>query len=67
MGLLILIGNNLLMFSSNILWLEIRGLDKDYLSIINIPRIFKTITLGLITKIDITLIRDMVLSYIRNP
>jgi hypothetical protein len=35
--------------------------------VIDVPGIFKNTTPGLTSKPDITLVRDMVLSYMRNP
>jgi hypothetical protein len=67
MGLSTSMGDNLPTFSSDVLRLEIRGPDEDHLSVIDVPGIFKTTTPGLTTKTDITLVRDMVLSYMRNP
>jgi hypothetical protein len=67
-GLLTLIeDNHLPTFSPNILRLEINRPYKDYLSVIDVPRIFKTITPSMTSKSDIALIRDIVLNYIRNP
>ncbi|CAG8888842.1 unnamed protein product [Penicillium egyptiacum] len=67
MGLSTLIEDNLPTFSSDVLRLEINGPHENHLSVINVPRIFKTTTPGLTSKSDIALIRDMVLNYMRNP
>ena len=56
-----------LTFSNDIFHLEICGPNKDHLSVIDVPRIFKNTTPGLISKTDIQLVHDMVLGYMRNP
>ncbi|KAJ5318544.1 hypothetical protein N7476_004964 [Penicillium atrosanguineum] len=67
MGLSMSTGDNLPTFSSNVLRLEIQGPLENHLSVIDVPGIFKTTTPGLTSKSDITLVWDMVLSYMRNP
>ncbi|KAF2184525.1 hypothetical protein K469DRAFT_739242 [Zopfia rhizophila CBS 207.26] len=54
-------------FSNDVLHLEIHGLDKAYLSVINVPGIFRTTTTDIITTTDKELIRHMVETYMRNP
>jgi hypothetical protein len=67
MGLSKEVEDNLPTFSSDVLRLEIHGPDENHLSVIDVPGIFKTTTPGLTSKSDITLVRDMVLNYMRNP
>lgn len=67
MGLSTPVEDNLPTFSSDVLRLEIHEPHENYLSVIDVPGIFKTTTPGLTSKPDITLVRDMVLSYMRNP
>jgi hypothetical protein len=67
MGLSTTVEDNLPTFSSDVLRLEIHGPHENHLSVIDVPGIFKTTTPGLTSKSDITLVRDMVLSYMRNP
>ncbi|KAJ5491573.1 hypothetical protein N7539_003140, partial [Penicillium diatomitis] len=65
-GLLTLVGENLPTFSSNILRLEIHRPYKNHLSIINILGIFKTTIPSLTSKLDITLIRDIIIEISRE-
>ena len=67
MGLSTAMEDNLPTFSSDVLRLEIYGPHENHLSVIDVPGIFKTTTPGLTSKSDITLVRDMVLNYMRNP
>jgi hypothetical protein len=67
MGLSTSIDDGLPTFSHDILRLEIHGPHENHLSVIDVPGIFKTTTPGLTTKADIVLVRNMVLSYMRNP
>ena len=67
MGLLRSIGDGLPTFSLDVLRLEINRPHENYLSVIDVPGIFKTITPSLTSKLDIALVREMVLNYIRNP
>ncbi|KAL1999667.1 hypothetical protein VTN02DRAFT_4194 [Thermoascus thermophilus] len=53
-------------FSRDILRLEICGPDEDHLSVIDVPGIFRNTTPGLTTKEDRDMVRDMVLSYMKN-
>lgn len=53
-------------FSKDILRLEICGPDEDHLSVIDVPGIFRNTTPGLTTKADRDMVRDMVLSYMKN-
>lgn len=67
MGLSTSVGDNLPTFSADVLRLEIHGPHENHLSVIDVPGIFKNTTPGLTSKSDIALVRDMVLSYMRNP
>ena len=53
-------------FSSNVLRLEISG-PKDYLSVIDVPGIFKRTTSGVTTKTDMEMVERMVHGYMKNP
>ncbi|KAI1875074.1 uncharacterized protein JN550_002503 [Neoarthrinium moseri] len=52
-------------FSQDILKIEVRGPREDYLTIIDVPGIFRTTTLGT-TKDDMVMVRDLVKSYIKE-
>lgn len=54
-------------FSRDVLRMEISGPEQEHLSVIDVPGIFKNTTLGLTTKNDITLVRDIVMGYMENP
>lgn len=54
-------------FTRDVFRLEICGPEEDNLSIIDVPGIFKNTTVGLTTKQDMEMVRDMVLGYMRNP
>ena len=54
-------------FTLDVFRLDICGPEEDNLSIIDVPGIFKNTTHGLTTKQDMDLVKDMVLSYMRNP
>ena len=54
-------------FSSDVLRLEIHGPEEAHLSVIDVPGIFKNTTPGLTTKQDIAMVREIVLSYMKNP
>lgn len=53
-------------FSEDILKIEICGPDEDYLTVIDVPGIFRDATEGFTTKKDIKLVRNMVKKYIKN-
>ncbi|KAI5307203.1 hypothetical protein KEM56_002936 [Ascosphaera pollenicola] len=55
------------MFSDDILKIEICGPEKDYLTVIDVPGIFRNITEGSTTREDMDLVKNMVTSYIENP
>ncbi|UKZ86377.1 uncharacterized protein TrAFT101_002211 [Trichoderma asperellum] len=52
-------------FSEDVLKIEVRGPHEDYLTIIDVPGIFRTTTQGT-TKNDMALVRDMVKGYIKD-
>ncbi|KAK8115624.1 hypothetical protein PG984_012126 [Apiospora sp. TS-2023a] len=52
-------------FSEDVLKIEVHGPDEDYLTIIDVPGIFRTTTQGT-TKDDMIMVRDLVKSYIRE-
>ncbi|ETS84349.1 hypothetical protein PFICI_02374 [Pestalotiopsis fici W106-1] len=52
-------------FSEDVLKIEIHGPREDYLTIIDVPGIFRTTTQGT-TKDDMTMVRDLVKSYIKE-
>lgn len=53
-------------FSSDVFKIELSGPDRENLSIIDIPGIFRNPTEGVTTKADIELVKNMVRSYIRD-
>lgn len=53
-------------FSSDVFKIELSGPDRENLSIIDIPGIFRNPTEGVTTKDDIELVKNMVRSYIRD-
>lgn len=53
-------------FSEDVLKIEICGPDKDYLTAIDVPGIFRTPTQGITTKEDMGLVNNMVKGYIRD-
>jgi hypothetical protein len=52
-------------FSEDVLKVEVHGPSEDYLTIIDVPGIFRTTTQGT-TKNDMELVRDLVKGYIRE-
>ncbi|KAJ6188349.1 hypothetical protein N7519_003257 [Penicillium mononematosum] len=54
-------------FTQDVFRLDICGPEEDNLNIIDVPGIFKNTTDGLTTKQDMKMVKDMVLSYMRNP
>ncbi len=54
-------------FSSDVLRLEIAGPKEDYLSVIDVPGIFKRTTSGVTTKSDMEMVERMVQGYMKNP
>lgn len=53
-------------FSEDILKIEICGPDEDYLTVIDVPGIFRDVNEGITTKNDIELVCNMVKGYIKN-
>ncbi|PVH90750.1 interferon-induced GTP-binding protein Mx2 [Periconia macrospinosa] len=53
-------------FSEDILKIEICGPEEDYLTIIDVPGIFRNPTEGITTKDDIQLVQNMVKGYIKH-
>lgn len=53
-------------FSEDVLKIEISGPGQDYLTLIDVPGIFRTPTEGLTTKEDVALVRRMVQGYIKD-
>ncbi|PHH83192.1 hypothetical protein CDD83_3039 [Cordyceps sp. RAO-2017] len=53
-------------FSQDILKIEIHGPDQSHLTVIDVPGIFRVATPGLTTEEDITLVENMVKSYMDN-
>ncbi|KAK8094761.1 hypothetical protein PG997_001446 [Apiospora hydei] len=53
-------------FSKVVLKIEKRGPDEDYLTVIDVPGIFRNINEGVTTPEDIELVRDMVKQYIQD-
>ncbi|CRG86094.1 Interferon-induced GTP-binding protein Mx1 [Talaromyces islandicus] len=53
-------------FSEDVLKIEISGPGQDYLTLIDVPGIFRTPTEGLTTKEDVALVRRMVKGYIKD-
>ncbi len=53
-------------FSDDMLKIELGGPSRQHLSVIDVPGIFRTPTYGVTTKEDMTLVRRMVKSYIKD-
>jgi dynamin family protein len=53
-------------FSEDVLKVEICGPSEDYLTVIDVPGIFRTPTEGITTKKDIELVQNMVKEYIKD-
>jgi hypothetical protein len=53
-------------FSDDTLKIEICGPHEDYLTVIDVPGIFRKHTEGITTKDDISLVRNMVRSYVQD-
>ncbi|KAK4204572.1 P-loop containing nucleoside triphosphate hydrolase protein [Triangularia verruculosa] len=54
-------------FSEDVLKIEKCGPDEDYLTVIDVPGIFRTTTEGITTESDKKMVRDMVINYIKDP
>ncbi|KAF2828425.1 hypothetical protein CC86DRAFT_454231 [Ophiobolus disseminans] len=57
---------NLQAFSQHILKVEINGPDQEHFTVIDVPGIFRNPDLGMTTESDISLVRNMVETYMRN-
>ncbi|KND89637.1 Interferon-induced GTP-binding protein Mx1 [Tolypocladium ophioglossoides CBS 100239] len=53
-------------FSQDILKIEVNGPEQNHLTVIDVPGIFRVPTPGLTTETDITLVENMVKSYMSN-
>ena len=53
-------------FSEDILKIELSGPQRDHLTVIDVPGIFRTPTAGITTKEDMKLVRRIVHSYIKD-
>lgn len=53
-------------FSEDILKIEICGPNEDYLTVIDVPGIFRNPTEGVTTRGDVQLVQNMVKEYIKN-
>lgn len=53
-------------FSEDILKIEVYGPNQDYLTIVDVPGIFRNLTEGVTTKKDIGLVNKLVRKYIKN-
>ncbi|MCJ1427087.1 hypothetical protein MMC29_004990 [Sticta canariensis] len=54
-------------FSKDVLKIEIRGPGQQDLSVIDVPGIFTKTTAGVTSKTDMTIVRNMVSCYMKNP
>ncbi|GLB04177.1 hypothetical protein AtubIFM57258_009893 [Aspergillus tubingensis] len=53
-------------FSKDVLRIELCGPEEDYLTVIDVPGIFRDPTPGITTESDIELVRNMVKNYIKD-
>ncbi|KAI6514562.1 hypothetical protein MCOR10_008575 [Pyricularia oryzae] len=53
-------------FSQHLLKVEISSPKQEHFTVIDVPGIFRTETLGLTTESDIVLVRNMVMTYIKD-
>ncbi|KAI4175456.1 MAG: hypothetical protein LQ343_001656 [Gyalolechia ehrenbergii] len=53
-------------FSDDVLKIEVSGPDQQHLSVVDVPGIFRAVTEGVTTQIDITNVRAMVERYMEN-
>ncbi|KAK3986686.1 P-loop containing nucleoside triphosphate hydrolase protein [Cladorrhinum sp. PSN332] len=53
-------------FSEDVLKIEICGPDADYLTVIDVPGIFRNTTEGVTTEEDIAMVKNMVTEYIKD-
>jgi len=56
-----------LIFSDDVLSLEVCRPEQEHLSIIDVLGIFKKTTEGVKSKADIHMVRSIVLAYMKNP
>ncbi|KAK4178956.1 P-loop containing nucleoside triphosphate hydrolase protein [Triangularia setosa] len=54
-------------FSEDVLKIEKCGPNEDYLTVIDVPGIFRTTTEGITTEKDKSMVLDMVIKYIKDP
>ncbi|KAI6597386.1 hypothetical protein MCOR06_002073 [Pyricularia oryzae] len=54
-------------FSQHLLKIEICSPKQEHFTVIDVPGIFRTETVGLTTESDMTLVRNMVMTYMRDP
>ena len=54
-------------FTRDVLRIEKSGPDEEHLTLIDVPGIFENETPGETTKSDIGLVKEMVMSYIKDP
>ncbi|KAK4172708.1 P-loop containing nucleoside triphosphate hydrolase protein [Triangularia setosa] len=54
-------------FSEDVLKIEKCGPNEDYLTVIDVPGIFRTMTEGITTENDKAMVRNMVIEYIKDP
>lgn len=54
-------------FSEDVLRIEICDPEQEHLSVVDVPGIFRRVTVGLTTPNDKSMIREMVESYMKNP
>ncbi|KAF2137802.1 uncharacterized protein K452DRAFT_235356 [Aplosporella prunicola CBS 121167] len=60
-------GGPLKTFSSDVLSIEVAGLDKEHFAVIDVPGIFQRVTKDLTTQEDKAFVKSMVGSYMANP
>ncbi|GAB1310123.1 Golgi transport complex subunit 4 [Madurella fahalii] len=65
-GLMVATSGGGSIFSEDVLRIEICGPGADYLTVIDVPGIFRTPTEGITTKEDMALVRSMVEGYIKD-
>lgn len=53
-------------FTNDVLRIEKNGPNEEHLTLIDVPGIFENETPGVTTKGDIALVKEMVMSYIRD-
>ncbi|KAL8650282.1 MAG: hypothetical protein Q9210_003915 [Variospora velana] len=53
-------------FSDDVLKIEVAGPDQQHLSVVDVPGIFRKVTEGVTTSMDITNVRNMVNGYMAN-